>query len=83
MRDQGGDPVVIFISRMDGRVLSASARLAASMGLRVAGTLAKPVSPGALRVMLRDAPPRVAAPSTAGEPPPGAEELAAAPAVSR
>jgi EAL domain-containing protein (putative c-di-GMP-specific phosphodiesterase class I) len=57
LRDGNGDPVLIFLSGLDERVITASLRLAANMGLRVAGMLRKPMSPGALRAMLRDAPP--------------------------
>jgi EAL domain-containing protein (putative c-di-GMP-specific phosphodiesterase class I) len=58
LRDSTSDPIVILLSRLDQRVLTASQRLAASMGLRVAGTLRKPTSPHALRELLNDAPPR-------------------------
>ncbi len=54
------DPVVIFVSGMDDRVRAASARLAETLGLRVAGALPKPVSPAALRDLLRRTPGRVA-----------------------
>jgi EAL domain-containing protein (putative c-di-GMP-specific phosphodiesterase class I) len=59
LRDAKGDPTLIFLSRLDERVITASLRLAAGMGLRVAGMLQKPASPGALRELLRDAPPRL------------------------
>ena len=52
------DPVLIFISRLDERVRGAAVRLAVSMGLRVAGTLQKPASPGAMRELLLSAPQR-------------------------
>jgi CheY-like chemotaxis protein len=51
------DPVVIFITRLDDRVRAASIRLAAELGLRVAGALSKPVGPSALRAMLDSPPP--------------------------
>jgi len=44
--------VVIFITRLDDRVRAASIRLAAELGLRVAGALSKPVGPSALRALL-------------------------------
>ena len=53
------DPIVIFVSGMDSRVRAASARLATALGLRVAGTLRKPVAPAALREMLVNAPARL------------------------
>ena len=56
-RESSGDAVIVFISRLDERVRSAAVRLAGGMGLRVAGTLQKPVSPAALRQMLLSVPP--------------------------
>ena len=76
LRMGDSDPVLVFISRLDERVLAASLRLAASMGFRVAGTLRKPASPGALRVMLRDLPARRAARAEPGQVPPTVAELA-------
>jgi EAL domain-containing protein (putative c-di-GMP-specific phosphodiesterase class I)/FixJ family two-component response regulator len=61
LRDCGCDPVVIFISRLDDRIRIASMRLATAFGLRVAGSLHKPVAPAALRDMLLQTPPRPAA----------------------
>jgi len=58
LRGPAMDPVVVFISHLDERVRGASARLAAALGLRVAGALQKPVPPAALRAMLRDVPAR-------------------------
>ena len=58
LRDARNDPTLIFISRLDERVITASLRLAVGLGLRVAGMLQKPASPCALRELLRDAPPR-------------------------
>jgi len=52
------DPVVIFITRLDDRVRAASIRFATELGLRVAGALAKPVGPKALRALLDNPPPR-------------------------
>ena len=48
------DPLLVFVSRLDERVRSATMRLAAGFGLRVGGTLTKPVSPGALRAILAE-----------------------------
>ena len=75
LRDSDSDPILIFISRLDERVRTASARLATGMGLRVAGTLQKPVSPGALRALLRDAPMRKAGRPEPDQEPPSVEEL--------
>src|SRR5580704_15805685 len=58
LRDARSDPMLIFLSRLDERVITASLRLAAGMGLRVAGMLQKPASPSALRALLHEAPPR-------------------------
>jgi EAL domain-containing protein (putative c-di-GMP-specific phosphodiesterase class I)/ActR/RegA family two-component response regulator len=58
LRDARSDPILIFLSRLDERVITASLRLASGMGLRVAGMLQKPASPSALRALLHDAPPR-------------------------
>ena len=52
-----GDPVVIFITRLDDRVRAASIRFATALGLRVAGALAKPVGLAALRALLDNPPP--------------------------
>lgn len=78
LRDAAGDPILIFLSRLDERVLTASLRLAEGMGLRVAGTLQKPASPGALRALLRDAPPRRARRAEPDPFPPTVSELASA-----
>jgi EAL domain-containing protein (putative c-di-GMP-specific phosphodiesterase class I) len=51
------DPVLIFVSGFDQRVREASARLAAALGLRVAGTLGKPLPLGELLTLLRRIPP--------------------------
>ena len=78
LRDSDSDPTLIFISRLDERVRSASVRLATGMGLRVAGTLQKPASPGALRALLRDAPIRDRPAAQPDQRPPDVEELQAA-----
>jgi EAL domain-containing protein (putative c-di-GMP-specific phosphodiesterase class I)/ActR/RegA family two-component response regulator len=72
------DPVVIFVSGMDDRVRAASARLAATLGLRVAGALAKPVAPAALRELLRRTPKAAAPPALVAASPPKEAELALA-----
>jgi DNA-binding response OmpR family regulator len=58
LRKSLSDPVLVFISRLDDRVRTASTRLALALGLRVAGAIQKPVSPSALRNLLLAAPPR-------------------------
>ncbi|HUB11467.1 MAG TPA: EAL domain-containing response regulator [Acetobacteraceae bacterium] len=52
------DPLLVFVSGMDDRVRIASARLAATLGLRVAGAVAKPVAPATLRALLCSSPER-------------------------
>jgi len=76
--DADGDPVVIFLSHLDERVITASQRLAQGMGLRVAGMLRKPASPSALRALLQYAPPRKASRVRPGHNPPSVAELEAA-----
>jgi EAL domain-containing protein (putative c-di-GMP-specific phosphodiesterase class I)/ActR/RegA family two-component response regulator len=76
LRDGESDPVLIFLSHLDQRVIAASLRLASTMGLRVAGMLQKPASPCALRALLRDAPERQTRPSESFERPPSVDELA-------
>ncbi len=78
LRAGATDPLVIFVSGMDDRVRAASARLAGTLGLRVAGALAKPVSPAALRVMLRSKPERAAPPDEPHTMHPSEAELALA-----
>jgi EAL domain-containing protein (putative c-di-GMP-specific phosphodiesterase class I)/ActR/RegA family two-component response regulator len=50
------DPVLVFISAFDERVRQAAARLALSLGLRVAGTLGKPMRVDELIALLRRVP---------------------------
>ncbi len=78
VRDNVADPAVIFISALDQRVRSASTRLAASLGVRVAGALHKPVAQAELAALLGALP--VRAPSRPGAvcPAPGLDELAQA-----
>ena len=78
MRDGDSDPVLIFLSRLDERVLAASLRLASTMGFRVAGMLRKPASPFALRALLLEAPIRQVPAAKAAECPPSVDELAEA-----
>nr|WP_294504048.1 EAL domain-containing response regulator [uncultured Rhodopila sp.] len=54
--DSKSDPVLIFISAFDERVRQAAARLAMSLGLRVAGTLGKPMRVDDLIALLRRVP---------------------------
>ncbi|MDR3537788.1 MAG: EAL domain-containing response regulator, partial [Acetobacteraceae bacterium] len=75
LRAGGSDPTLIFISRLDDRVRTASMRLAAALGLRVAGALEKPVAPRALREMLLRAPLRSLREQEAEDQPPTADEL--------
>ncbi len=51
-----GGALVVFCSGCDGRVLASSQRLAARLGLHVAGVLKKPLHPQALRTMLERGP---------------------------
>jgi EAL domain-containing protein (putative c-di-GMP-specific phosphodiesterase class I)/ActR/RegA family two-component response regulator len=76
LRAGGADPIVIFVSGMDDRVRAASARLAGTLGLRVAGALAKPVAPAALRDLLRTTPARAAPPALEETIQPSEAELA-------
>lgn len=78
LRASSSDPTLIFISRLDDRVRTASMRLAAALGLRVAGALEKPVAPGVLREMLRHAPVRTQREQEAAELAPSADELSEA-----
>ena len=50
------NPVLVFISAFDERVRQAAARLAMSLGLRVAGTLGKPMRVDELIALLRRVP---------------------------
>lgn len=56
----GRDPVIIFVSGFDARVREAAARLAVALGLRVAGTLGKPLVIEQFLEMLHDVPQAVA-----------------------
>jgi len=72
------DPVVVFITRLDDRVRAASMRFAGALGLRVAGALAKPVGPSALRDLLAKPPPPREVPPRSSAIKPTAAELARA-----
>jgi len=50
------DAVVVLASGFDGRILAASKRIAADLGLKVAGVLRKPILPTALLRILRQEP---------------------------
>jgi EAL domain-containing protein (putative c-di-GMP-specific phosphodiesterase class I)/ActR/RegA family two-component response regulator len=76
LRDARSDPTLIFLSRLDERVITASLRLAAGMGLRVAGMLQKPASASALRALLREAPARATECAEPRQVPPSVAELA-------
>jgi EAL domain-containing protein (putative c-di-GMP-specific phosphodiesterase class I)/CheY-like chemotaxis protein len=56
LRDIAPDVVVIFISGAGKRVLAACSRVARSMGLRVAGTLRKPIQCASLAALLQSQP---------------------------
>jgi EAL domain-containing protein (putative c-di-GMP-specific phosphodiesterase class I) len=78
LRDCDSDPVLIFLSHLDERVLASSLRLASTMGVRVAGSLQKPAQPLALRELLRDAPERRPQTLGRGDTPPTVSELSGA-----
>jgi EAL domain-containing protein (putative c-di-GMP-specific phosphodiesterase class I) len=49
--------VIVLASGFDGRIMAASQRVVASLGLQVAGFLRKPILPTALQRLLRQIPP--------------------------
>jgi EAL domain-containing protein (putative c-di-GMP-specific phosphodiesterase class I)/ActR/RegA family two-component response regulator len=61
LRQAGSDAVVVFVSGFDERVRQAAARLAAALGLRVAGTLGKPLQVDRLVALLSALPERTRA----------------------
>jgi len=61
LRQSGSDAAVVFVSGFDERVRQAAARLAAALGLRVAGTLGKPLLVDRLVALLRALPERTGA----------------------
>ena len=80
LRRGGADPLVVLISGMDERVRGASCRLAEALGLRIAGSIEKPIVPAKLRGLLQ-APPRREATETEASAPavlPSAAVLAGA-----
>ena len=76
LRRGGADPLVVLISGMDTRVRSASCRLAEALGLRIAGSIEKPIVPAKLRALLQDVPRREAVEDVAPAVMPSATELA-------
>ena len=56
LREAGSGAAVVFVSGFDQRVRQAAARLAAALGLRVAGTLGKPLQVERLVALLRALP---------------------------
>ncbi|HEX2940243.1 MAG TPA: EAL domain-containing response regulator [Rhodopila sp.] len=52
----GRDPIIIFLSGFDERIRETAARLAVALGLRVAGTLGKPLQLDSLLAMIGEAP---------------------------
>ena len=76
LRDAKCDPILIFLSRLDTRVRTASLRLAKDRGVGVAGTLQNPASPDALRALLRDAPMQRPQTNEPEDAPPSVDQLA-------
>jgi EAL domain-containing protein (putative c-di-GMP-specific phosphodiesterase class I) len=78
LRRHSADPSVIFVSGMDDRIRAAAFRIASDLGLRVAGTLAKPIDPYSLHALLLANPThaRIDVRSNSGSP--TAEELSRA-----
>lgn len=60
VRDSVSDPAVIIVSGLEDRVRTASFRLAEALGVRVGGSLRKPVTQDDLRRILERLPARVA-----------------------
>ena len=61
LRRDHADPSVIFVSGVDDRIRAAAFRVARDLGLRVAGTLAKPIDPYSLHALLLSNPVRPSA----------------------
>ena len=78
VRDSQCDPAVIIVSGLEERVRSASSRLAEGMGLRIAGSLRKPVTQDDLRQALGSLPKRATPRRLAAQAPPTAHDLAEA-----
>jgi len=75
LRRGRADPSVIFVSGMDDRIRAAAFRIASELGLRVAGTLAKPIDPYMLHALLLSNPTRVHSDERRNSSCPSAEEL--------
>ena len=75
LRRDRADPVVIFVSGAGDRTRAAAFRVASDLGLRVAGTLAKPIDPYRLHALLLSNPTRLADGTGPADPIPTAEEL--------
>jgi EAL domain-containing protein (putative c-di-GMP-specific phosphodiesterase class I)/ActR/RegA family two-component response regulator len=75
LRCNYADPLVIFVSGMDDRIRAAAFRIASDLGLRVAGTLAKPIDPYQLHALLLSNPTRPHSDVRGNAGCPSAEEL--------
>jgi EAL domain-containing protein (putative c-di-GMP-specific phosphodiesterase class I)/ActR/RegA family two-component response regulator len=75
LRRNRADPSVIFVSGMDDRIRAAAFRIASDLGLRVAGTLAKPIDPYSLHTLLLSNPTHVHTSVRSNRGCPSAEEL--------
>jgi EAL domain-containing protein (putative c-di-GMP-specific phosphodiesterase class I)/ActR/RegA family two-component response regulator len=75
LRHAHADPTVIFVSGGAGRTQVAAWRLARDLGVRVAGTLARPIDPYRLHALLLSNPARPPAEQRLTMPCPGAQEL--------
>ncbi len=78
LRRDHADPSVIFVSGVDDRIRAAAFRVARDLGLRVAGTLAKPIDPYSLHALLLSNPSRHDTDKRQATGCPTAEELAIA-----
>ena len=78
LRRGHADPSVIFVSGVDDRIRAAAFRIARDLGLRVAGTLAKPIDPYSLHALLLSNPTRVHADTRRVTGSPTAEEFESA-----
>ena len=61
LREARSDAALVFVSGFDERVRQSAARLAAALGLRVAGTLGKPLLVDRLVALLRELPEQASA----------------------
>jgi EAL domain-containing protein (putative c-di-GMP-specific phosphodiesterase class I)/FixJ family two-component response regulator len=78
LRRNRADPSLIFVSGMDDRIRAAAFRIAGDLGLRVAGTLAKPIDPYSLHALLLSNPTHARTDVRSNSGCPSAEELAQA-----